>query len=154
MSKFTIRCLVISYMIVTGAVSFALILGAGTALDLPFRGPILALLILAICFALAMMWMWIGALLYVYPDAQKRGMNPWLWTLVAAFVPYLIGFVIYFVTRKPLPLPCLNCGQGTPLDAVHCPHCGHALKAKCAACGTVVEKDHRFCPSCGKAIQD
>ena len=33
---------------------------------------------------------------YVNRDAKRRGMNPTLWTLLAIFVPYGIGLVIYF----------------------------------------------------------
>ena len=153
MPKSAIRFLVITYVILAVVLAACLgYAGAQGALGMPFTGPTLALFLFAVCFALAMFWTWLGFILFVYHDARRRGMNPALWALIAAFVPYLIGFVIYFVTRKPLPSLCPNCGQGTPPDAVHCPHCGHALKAKCPACGAVVEMAHRFCPACGKAV--
>jgi uncharacterized membrane protein YhaH (DUF805 family) len=153
MPKSAIRFLVITYTIL--AVVLASCLGyAGYqgALGRDFAGPMLALFLLAVCFALAMFWTWLGFILYVYHDARRRGMKPGFWALIVAIVPYLIGFAVYFLTRNLLPVPCPECGQGAPQDAVHCPHCGHALKAKCGDCGAVLEKTHRFCPACGKAV--
>lgn len=36
----------------------------------------------------------------VYRDAVKRDTNPWLWALVAAFVPSFIGLLIYLLVRN------------------------------------------------------
>ena len=36
---------------------------------------------------------------YVYRDANRRGMNAILWTLVAVFAPSLIGLIIYLLKR-------------------------------------------------------
>jgi RNA polymerase subunit RPABC4/transcription elongation factor Spt4 len=155
MPKSTLRFFVITYLftaVVLGAcLGYA---GAQGALGMPFTGPTLTLFVFAVCFALALFWTWLGAVTYIYHDAKGRGMNAALWALIAAFVPYLIGFVIYFLTRKALLSVCPGCGKAAPTGAVHCPHCGYALKSKCAACGTVVEKDHRFCPSCGKSVAE
>src|SRR5689334_12892470 len=49
---------------------------------------------------------------YVNRDASRRGMNSALWTiLILIFLPTwgLIGFVIYFLMREPLPYPCPQC---------------------------------------------
>src|SRR5207248_2608345 len=49
---------------------------------------------------------------YVNRDASRRGMNSALWTiLLLIFLPTwgLIGFVIYFLMREPLPYPCPLC---------------------------------------------
>ena len=153
MPKSTLRFFVITYVVTAAVLAVCLgYAGHQGALGMPFTGPTLALFLFAVCFALGMLWTWLGAIVYVYHDARRRGMNQALWALIAAFVPYLIGFVIYFLTRKPLPAICPACGKATPHEAVHCPHCGHALKAKCASCGAVVEKDHQYCPACGKAV--
>jgi hypothetical protein len=39
--------------------------------------------------------------IWVYKDAESRGMSGILWALVAIFVPYFIGLIIYLVVRKP-----------------------------------------------------
>lgn len=67
---------------------------------------------------------WILGLGYVYADARRRAMPRILWTLIAAFIPNLLGFLLYFALRRPIPLPC--------------PHCGHAMTA-----------EQRFCSWCG-----
>lgn len=38
-------------------------------------------------------------------------MPPILWTLVAALVPNLLGFLFYFAMRKSVAPPCPHCGQ-------------------------------------------
>jgi len=48
---------------------------------------------------------------YVNRDASRRGMNAGVWTLlVLIFTPstLILGFVIYFLMREPLPYPCRN----------------------------------------------
>ncbi len=47
---------------------------------------------------------------YVNADSKRRGMNSLLWTLLVIFVPKALGFIAYFLLRKPLLIPCPNCG--------------------------------------------
>src|SRR6202167_1365863 len=53
---------------------------------------------------------WILGLGYVHADARRRGMPPILWTLIAAFIPNLLGFLLYFALRRPMASPCPDCG--------------------------------------------
>jgi len=62
---------------------------------------------------------------YVYGDAKRRGMPPFLWALVAFMVPNLVGFLLYFLLRKPLSQACAGCGRSIPSGLAFCPHCGH-----------------------------
>ena len=48
---------------------------------------------------------------YVYGDAKRRQMPYVMWTLLATFVPYAIGTILYFILRDPLPKPCPGCGH-------------------------------------------
>jgi hypothetical protein len=64
------------------------------------------------------------ALGFVYGDAARRGMSPALWTLAAFMVPNLVGFLLFFLLRKPLLEPCLQCGQGIAPGQAFCPSCG------------------------------
>jgi RNA polymerase subunit RPABC4/transcription elongation factor Spt4 len=89
---------------------------------------------------------------YVYADARRRGMNAVLWTLLVIFLPKLLGFVVYFLLRKPLLQPCPNCRWPIGSDFAYCPKCGHALAPSCANCGRAVRRDYQCCPYCGKAL--
>jgi hypothetical protein len=68
---------------------------------------------------------WAICLGYVYEDARRRVMPPVLWTLVAALIPNLLGFLLYFASRRPIALPCLRCGQAITPGQRFCSWCGH-----------------------------
>jgi hypothetical protein len=61
---------------------------------------------------------------YVYADAKRRGMPPIPWTALAFLIPNCVGFVLYFLLRKPILHPCPGCGRGVAPDAAFCPQCG------------------------------
>jgi hypothetical protein len=65
------------------------------------------------------------ALGYVYGDARRRNMPPVLWTLIAFFVPNLLGFLLYFVLRKPIATPCPQCGLPISVEQRFCSWCGY-----------------------------
>jgi len=52
----------------------------------------------------------IGIGIAVYHDAKHRGMEPLVWALVAALVPYFIGLIAYLVVRQPKAALCGSCG--------------------------------------------
>jgi len=87
---------------------------------------------------------------YVNVDAGRRGMNRTGWTLLVMFVPNAIGFVIYFLMRKPLAATCPNCGKALDAGAAYCAHCGSKLKQTCVACGQELARTASFCIHCGK----
>jgi hypothetical protein len=64
---------------------------------------------------------------YVYGDAARRGMPPFPWAALAFLVPNGVGFIIYFLLRKPILRPCPNCGTGAPPEAAYCSKCGQGL---------------------------
>lgn len=68
--------------------------------------------------------LWILCLGYVYADARRRAMPPVLWTLLAALVPNLLGFLFYFALRKPIVSACPQCGQGMEAGQRFCASCG------------------------------
>jgi len=63
---------------------------------------------------------------YVYADAPRRGMPAIAWTALTVLVPNAIGFVLYFLLRKPIVHPCPNCGCGVAQDAAFCSRCGQS----------------------------
>ncbi len=89
---------------------------------------------------------------YVNADARRRGMNALLWTLLVIFVPKALGFIAYFLLRKPLLMPCPNCGSAVGSDFRYCPKCGHAVTPMCSHCGRSIQHDYACCPYCGKAV--
>jgi hypothetical protein len=68
---------------------------------------------------------WLLCLGYVNGDARRRGMPPILWTLIVAFIPNLLGFLLYFALRRPIALPCPHCGQATTAGQRFCSWCGY-----------------------------
>jgi hypothetical protein len=73
----------------------------------------------------ALIAIWILGLGYVHADARRRAMPPILWTLIAAFIPNLLGFLLYFALRRPIPVPCPHCGQSMTAEHRFCSWCGY-----------------------------
>jgi zinc-ribbon domain len=67
---------------------------------------------------------WLLGLGFVFADARRRAMPPIPWTLVAMLVPNLLGFLFYFVMRKPVTIPCPSCHRPIPPDQPFCSWCG------------------------------
>ncbi len=118
------------------------------ALDHGVPRPIVPVLVL-LCAAFVICWVLL--LSYVNRDAARRGMSPTLWTLVCLFVPNLIGFIIYFILRKPLPKQCPSCGFTVNDSFRFCPRCRYALAPVCPSCGQPIKSDYTCCPYCGQA---
>ncbi|HLI62757.1 MAG TPA: zinc ribbon domain-containing protein [Terriglobales bacterium] len=89
---------------------------------------------------------------YVNADSKRRGMNSLLWTLLVIFVPKALGFIAYFLLRKPLLIPCPKCGTAVGADFRFCPKCGNAVTPMCSHCGRSIQYDSTFCPYCGKTL--
>jgi hypothetical protein len=89
---------------------------------------------------------------YVNRDASRRGMNAPLWTiLILIFFPTwgLIGLVIYFLMREPLPYPCPQCSTSVSARFNFCPNCKCNLQPSCPQCKKEVGELDKFCPYCG-----
>jgi Phospholipase_D-nuclease N-terminal len=67
---------------------------------------------------------WVLCLGYVYADSRRRAMRPVLWTLIAALIPNLLGFLLYFALRQPILLPCPGCGRPIATEQRFCSWCG------------------------------
>jgi hypothetical protein len=88
----------------------------------------------------------------VYYDAKRREMEPLLWALVAALVPYFIGLIAYLIARKPIATFCPGCGASVPEHSAYCPQCGHSFQRPCPSCGRPSDPSARFCPYCGAQV--
>ena len=107
------------------------------------------LIVFVISSILAVIVLLIG---YVNADSKRRGMNSLLWTLLVIFVPKALGFLAYFLLRKPLMVPCPKCGTAVGADFRFCPKCGDAIAPMCPHCGRSIQRDYACCPYCGKAV--
>jgi hypothetical protein len=79
--------------------------------------PLIAIVLLYICIVASV----------VYRDASRRDLDPWLWTSVATFLPYLLGVILYLVRRADVGRPCPGCGKRAAPDWQVCPACRHEL---------------------------
>ena len=89
---------------------------------------------------------------YVNADSKRRDMNALLWTLLVIFVPKALGFLAYFLLRKPLLSPCPQCGTPVRADYAYCQKCGRGLRPFCCHCGRAISDDFVCCPYCGKPL--
>jgi len=89
---------------------------------------------------------------YVNQDAKRRDMGQLLWTLLVIFIPNGIGFLAYFLLRKPIIERCPQCGERVEKGFHYCTKCGCALTPACPHCGQTVQREYTCCPSCGKAL--
>jgi hypothetical protein len=67
---------------------------------------------------------WLMCLGFVFADARRRDMPAVAWMLMAMLVPNLLGFLLYFVLRKPLTTPCPSCGRAMSPEQPFCSWCG------------------------------
>ena len=63
---------------------------------------------------------------YVYADAARRGMPAAAWTALSLLIPNGVGFVLYFLLRKPMAYPCPNCRRPVTTGFAFCPACGQS----------------------------
>ena len=101
-----------------------------------------------------LMFFYIVLIGYVNADARRRGMRYVLWTLLAIFIPNAIGFILYFIMRDPLPLPCPKCGKAASARFPYCPVCGAALARTCPRCQKAVQSEWSHCAHCGEPLRN
>jgi RNA polymerase subunit RPABC4/transcription elongation factor Spt4 len=106
-------------------------------------------------------------LIWVYRDAEKRGMSGILWLLLV-LIGNVIGLLIYAIVRSETPIrrraedgasevcrpsaACPGCGKPVTPGHAFCPYCGRSLKNACPSCGKPVEAGWKVCPACGAPV--
>jgi hypothetical protein len=90
---------------------------------------------------------------YVWADAKRRGMNAVLWVLLAIFIPNLIGVILYFILREPLPTPCPSCRAPVGKDLACCASCGTTVRPACPECHRPSEIGWTHCGHCGALLR-
>lgn len=114
-------------------------------------------------FSIGLLILWIVVIIWVYRDAERRGMNGLLWALLV-LIGNLIGLLIYLIVRTDTVAtsgvsqktqttqPCPNCQELVGLNFAYCPHCGTKLRGGCPKCGEPVETNWKLCPHCGEKL--
>ncbi|MCD6516548.1 MAG: zinc ribbon domain-containing protein [Candidatus Aminicenantes bacterium] len=114
--------------------------------------------------SLAMLIIWIFVIVWVYKDAERRGMNGILWALLV-FIGNLIGLLIYLIVRSDTalgekdtgeikaPKPCPKCSEPVAAHFIYCPNCGTRLQNICPNCGKPIEESWQVCPNCGEKLK-
>ncbi len=118
---------------------------------------------------------WIAVIIWVYKDAERRGMSGLLWALLV-FIGNLIGLLIYLIVRQDHPpreeqvaagagplatsssaeiktAVCPACQKPVDRNFVFCPHCGASLQPACKTCGKPAESGWKVCPHCGVQLK-
>jgi len=87
-------------------------------------------------FIIPLVWFLIGILIliWVYQDAESRGMDGLLWAIIVFFLN-IIGLILYLVVREG--------GVLMPPQRI---------TRVCPKCGQVLSEDAKFCPRCGKEL--
>lgn len=120
----------------------------------------------------------IALCVWVYRDAQSRGMNgAVLWMLLVWFTS-VIGLIIYLLSRPQGEMvQCPHCGNNRLDVSLICPHCGYrsenqfrhrderpifmgsestrkeAVYTLCPKCGREIMGNSKFCRYCGGSIE-
>ena len=90
-------------------------------------------------FFIPLFWFLVAILLlvWVYRDAESRGMNGGLWAVIVFFLSVL-GLLLYLIVRE-------SPQQGAPLNS--------PITRVCPKCGQVLDQEAKFCSRCGKNLE-
>jgi hypothetical protein len=92
-------------------------------------------------FGLAMLALLIGVLVWVYRDAESRGMQGALWAVIVFFA-HLPGLIVYLIVRSSHQAPAAKTAPTpSPPPPPGCPRCGK-----------IIDKSHAYCPQCGERL--
>jgi len=94
---------------------------------------------LSALFLIPLLWFVVGLLIlvFVYKDAESRGMNGALWAIIVFFLS-LLGLLLYLIVRE-------SPQQITPPN--------RPITRVCPKCGQVLNDETKFCPRCGKNLE-
>lgn len=110
---------------------------------------------------LFMLVLWIAVILWIYRDAESRGMNGLLWALLV-FIGNLIALIVYLIVRSetdrnrsaPSRISCPDCDKSIEGQYAYCPYCGAAVRNVCPSCNTELQRDWVVCPKCGAKLKE
>ena len=107
----------------------------------------------------------IGLAIWVGMDAERRGMNGWLWGLLVLFT-FIVGLLVYLIVGQsmgPRPAGTTFARAASPfVETV--PRAAHApprpdppssvhASGTCPGCRADVLPDYKICPHCGSSLR-
>jgi uncharacterized membrane protein YhaH (DUF805 family) len=111
--------------------------------------------------SLAFFIIWILVIVWVYRDAERKGMNGLLWALLV-LIGNLIGLIIYLIIRtesrqqkygaEENVVECPGCHERIQEKFAFCPNCGEMIKPQCPKCQASIQKEWKVCPHCGAKL--
>ena len=114
-------------------------------------------------FGLLFLALLIWILVWVYKDAQSRGLNGALWAILVFFL-HLVGLVVYLLVRSGHPVLRPGTSQGvpaapTPPPAPTAPPISPVaapptppVSPVCSKCGRTLQQGWVACPHCGEKL--
>jgi|GEM_PF-220842 len=108
----------------------------------------------------AMLFIWIAVVVWVYRDAENRKMSGAIWALVV-FFGHFVGLIVYLLVRSGHPAvvppasssPAAGAPAGSPPIPPFAAPPAVPQPAACPKCGKPTSKDHAFCPFCGEKLR-
>ena len=103
------------------------------------------------CWVIGWLVLWLLVGIWVYRDAESRGMSGVLWLLVV-LVAGIIGIIIYLVVRTDRPsggYPSAPQPGYYPPTPVYRPPIAGPSSRTCRSCGGPLPIAASFCPTCG-----
>ena len=111
----------------------------------------------------------VGLAAWVGVDANRKGLNGYLWGLLVLFTS-LAGLIVYLILGPNLTgkvsqpfggsgigaeasaATCPICSMAVQMDFKFCPSCGTHL-ASCRKCEKSIQPEWKVCPYCGTSVE-
>lgn len=91
-------------------------------------GSISISIFLVVLLTIAVIALTVLICVWTYRDAQNKGMNAILWTLVVLLVPSCIGLIVYLIVRMDAKkVTCSKCMKAVSGNSKYCSNCGEEL---------------------------
>ena len=91
---------------------------------------------------------WVLLALYIYQNALKSKLNPYLWGGIT-LITNIAGVIIYIIYKQNKKT-CFKCGASQDKSHIYCTYCGTKLNETCHTCGSVLNKNDKYCAKCGE----
>jgi len=118
------------------------------------------ILIAATLIPIVFLAIWIIVIVWIYRDAENRGMSGILWALLV-LVGNIVGLIIYLIVRddnfslssSPGTIEsCPTCNKAIDQKYIFCPYCGIRTQNLCPNCKKPVSNDWQLCPYCSQPL--
>ena len=91
---------------------------------------------------------WVLLALYIYQNALKSKLNPYLWGGIT-LITNIAGVIIYIIYKQNQKT-CFKCGASQDKSHIYCTYCGTKLNETCSKCGSVINSNDKYCAKCGE----